>query len=145
MKFNKLVLIFILISSTLFFSCVKITVKESYESMDSKNSLDSILSKNTTSKDSITFYFWTAYHSDRVRVFQNGNLIYNRKLNSNNVPSADCFTFKKETKNNIQIQINWRKTNEFTLDNRFRNAIIYWDLYKSEISVEYGNNDPNFD
>jgi len=145
MKLNKSILIFVLISPTLFFSCVRISVKKSYESMNSKNSIDSTLSKNITSKDSITFYFWTAYRSDRVKVFQNGNMIYNQKLNSYNVPCAGWFTFKKEKKNNIQIQINWRKTNEFILDSKYRNAIIYWDSYMSEINLEYGNSEPLFD
>ena len=103
MKLDKLILLFIFIIPGLFFSCTKITVKNSYESIDSKNSTDSTLSKNTTAKDSITFYFWTAYRSDRVKVFLNGNLIYNQKLNSDNVPCADWFSFKKEKRNNIQI------------------------------------------
>ena len=145
MKINKLILFFVLISPTLFFSCVRISVKKSYESIDSKDSIDSALSKNTTTKDSMTFYFWTTYSSDRDKVFQNGNLIYNRKLNSYNVPCAGWFSFKKEKKNTIQIQINWRKTNEFILDSKYRNAIIYWDWYMSEINLEYGNSDPIFD
>jgi len=145
MKLDKIVLLFVLISPTLFFSCVRISVKKSYESIDSKDSIDSTLSKNPTTKDSITFYFWTAYRSDRVKVFQNGKLIYNEKINSYNVPCADWFTFKKEKENNIQIQINWRKTNKFILDSRYRNAIIYWDSYMSEINLEYGNSEPLFD
>jgi len=148
MKINKLILIFVLISLTLFFSCVRIYVKKSYDSIDSKDSIDSIdstLSKNIKTKDSITFYFWTAYRSDRVKVFRNGNLIYNQRLNSYNVPCADWFTFKKEKINYIQIQINWRKTNEFILDSKYRNAIIYWDSFKSEINLEYGNSEPLFD
>lgn len=144
MKLDKFILLFVLICPTLFFSCVRITVKKNYESIDSKDSIDTTFSKNKT-KDSITFYFWTAYRSDRVKVFQNGKLIYNQKLNSYNVPCADWFTFKKEKKNNIQIQINWRKTNEFILDSKYRNAIIYWDSYMSEINLEYGNSDPTFD
>jgi hypothetical protein len=144
MKLDKFILLFVFICPTLFFSCVRITVKKNYESIDSKDSIDSTFSKNTT-KDSITFYFWTAYRSDRVKVFQNGKLIYNQKLNSYNEPCAGWFTFKKEKKNNIQIQINWRKTNEFILDSKYRNAIIYWDSYMSEINIEYGNREPFFD
>ena len=144
MKLDRLILLFVLISPGLFLSCTKITVKNNYESVDSKDSTGSILSKNTT-KDSVTFYFWTAYRSDRVKVFLNGNLIYNHKLNSDNVPCADWFSFKKEKKNNIQIQVNWRKTNEFILDSKYRNVIIFWDSYKSEINLEYGNSEPLFD
>ena len=120
-------------------------MKTNYVAIDTKDSIPFSLNEDPFTKDTAYFYFWEAYHSDRVEVYLNGKEIYNEIIESYGVPCAGWIKFKKEKENLIQLVINGRKATQFKYENKYKNLTIYWDACKSEFDLEYGYSEPLFD